>query len=202
MASIQTVSGTGGLKLGFLLLRKFFPRSKAYVPNPTWSLHHNIIKSTDFELTFFRYFNPKTKLFDCEGMLEDLMNIEDEQILLLQVSCHNSSGCDPTKEEWRKILDVVKKKRHFVFFDSAYQGFANDDYNEDNYSVRLFAQEYSRVMLTQSFSKNFGLYGERTGCLSMVCTDHEEQLKTQTILKDTCLPEYSNPPIHGARIVN
>ena len=83
IASIQTVSGTGGLKLGFLLLRKFFPRAKAYVPNPTWSLHHNIIKSTNFELTFFRYFNPKTKLFDCDGMLEDLMNIEDEQILLL-----------------------------------------------------------------------------------------------------------------------
>ena len=97
---------------------------------------------------------------------------------------------------------MVKKKKHFVFFDSAYQGFANDDYNEDNYSVRLFTKEYSRVMLTQSFSKNFGLYGERTGCLSMVCTDHAEQLKTQTILKDTCLPEYSNPPIHGARIVN
>ena len=117
VASMQTVSGTGGLKLGFLLMRKFFPKSKAYVPNPTWSLHHNIIKSTGFELTYFRYYNPKTKSVDVEGMLEDLSNIEDEQILLLQVSCHNPSGCDLTKDEWKRVLEVCQKKRHFCFFD-------------------------------------------------------------------------------------
>ena len=83
MASIQTVSGTGALKLGYLLLNKFFKKTKAYVPNPTWSLHHNIIKSAGLELTYFRYYNPATKGFDCEGMLEDLAAIEDEQILLL-----------------------------------------------------------------------------------------------------------------------
>jgi len=71
-------------------------------------------------------------------------------------------------------MAVCMKKKHFVFFDSAYQGFANDDYNEDMYSLRKFADNYNRVMLTQSFSKNFGLYGERTGCLSMICKDHEE----------------------------
>ena len=201
VASMQTVSGTGGLKMGFMLMRKFFPKAKAYVPNPTWSLHHNIIKSTGFDLTYFRYYNPKTKSVDVEGMLEDLSTIEDEQILLLQASCHNPSGCDLTKDDWKRVLEVCKTKKHFCFFDSAYQGFANDDYNEDNWSLRYFAANYNRVMLTQSFSKNFGLYGERTGCLSMVCADHDEQLKVQTLLKDTCLPEYSNPPIHGARIV-
>lgn len=100
------------------------------------------------------------------------------------------------------ILEVVKKKRHFVFFDSAYQGFANDDLNDDTFSLKLFAKSYLRVMLAQSFSKNFGLYGERTGTLSMICTDNAEQIKMQTRLKDTCLPYYSNPPIHGARIVD
>ena len=99
-------------------------------------------------------------------------------------------------------MEVIKKKQHFVFFDSAYQGFGNDDLGEDTWSLRYFAENYPRVMVAQSFSKNFGLYGERTGCLSMICKDHEEQLKVQTLLKDTCLPEYSNPPIHGARIVD
>jgi aspartate aminotransferase len=93
------------------------------------------------------------------------------------------------------------KKQHFVFFDSAYQGFCSDDYRDDTYSVKLFASKYSRVMLAQSFSKNFGLYGERVGCLSMVCTTKEEKAILQTNLKATCLPIYSNPPIHGARIV-
>lgn len=104
VASIQAVSGTGALKLGYLLLNKFFKKTKAYVPNPTWSLHHNIIASCGLELTYFRYYDPKTKLFNCDWMCEDLMNIEDEQVLLLQVSCHNPSGCDPTKEEWLRIF--------------------------------------------------------------------------------------------------
>jgi len=78
VASMQTVSGTGGLNLGFRLLKKFFPRSKAYVPNPTWSLHHNIIKATGHELTYFRYYDKKTKGFDMDGMIEDLTNMEDE----------------------------------------------------------------------------------------------------------------------------
>lgn len=82
-------------------MNKFFKKTKAYVPKPTWSLHHNIIASCGLELTYFRYYDPVTKGFDCEGMLEDLENIEDEQILLLQTSCHNPSGCDPTKEQWK-----------------------------------------------------------------------------------------------------
>jgi aspartate aminotransferase len=94
------------------------------------------------------------------------------------------------------------KKQHFVFFDSAYQGFASDDIDEDTYSLKLFAKKYLRVMLAQSFSKNFGLYGERTGCLSLICTSPEERDIVQTRLKETCLPEYSNPPVHGARIVD
>jgi aspartate aminotransferase len=100
------------------------------------------------------------------------------------------------------MLEVIKKKKHFVFFDSAYQGFGNEDPLEDSWSLRYFAENYSRIMVSQSFSKNFGLYGERTGCLSMLCKDHDEQLKVQTLLKDTCLPLYSNPPIHGARIAD
>lgn len=202
VASIQTISGTGALKLGYLLMNKFFPKEKAYCPDPTWSLHHNIIASAKLDFTSFRYYDPITKGFNCEGMLEDLSNIEDEQLLLLQTSCHNPSGCDPTKEQWMQILEVVKKKQHFVFFDSAYLGFANDDLAEDAWALRYFGENYSRVMLAQSFSKNFGLYGERTGCLSMVCKDAAEAAKVQTLLKDTCLPEYANPPIHGARIVD
>jgi len=102
LASMQTVSGTGGLRTGFAMLKSYFPQAgkKVYVPNPTWSLHHNIIARAGFELNFFRYYNRKTKGIDMPGMLEDLDKMEDEQILLLQVSCFNPSGVDPTKEEW------------------------------------------------------------------------------------------------------
>lgn len=69
----------------------------------------------------------------------------------------------------------MKKKRHFVFFDSAYQGFGGNGLDDDVYSLRSLSQNYMRVMLSQSFSKNFGLYGERTGCLSFICSDTNEK---------------------------
>lgn len=97
---------------------------------------------------------------------------------------------------------MIKKKKHFIFFDTAYLGFANDDLSEDMYSLRTLAGSYYRVMLAQSFSKNFGLYGERCGTLSIITSSKEERVRMQTQMKTLCLPEYSNPPIHGARIVD
>ena len=89
-----------------------------------------------------------------------------------------------------------------MFFDSAYQGFAADDYRDDTWSLKTLSKMYLRVMLAQSFSKNFGLYGERTGTLSIVTSTPEEKAVIQTRFKETCLPVYSNPPIYGARIVD
>lgn len=122
--------------------------------------------------------------------------------MLIQTSCQNPSGVDPTHEQWHKIFDVIMKKQHFVFFDSAYQGFGGDDYRDDTWSLKTLSKMYMRVMLAQSFSKNFGLYGERTGTLSIITSSAEEKSVIQTRFKETCLPVYSNPPIHGARIVD
>jgi len=97
---------------------------------------------------------------------------------------------------------VIKKKKHYVFFDSAYQGFASDNYQDDTWSLKTLASQYVRCQPAQSFSKNFGLYGERTGTLSIVCTNQEEKSVIQTKFKEACLPIYSNPPVHGARIVD
>jgi len=52
--------------------------------------------------------------------------------------------------------------------DSAYQGFASGDLIKDAYAIRLFSKEYDRMMLFQSYAKNFGLYGQRAGCLSFI----------------------------------
>ena len=109
---------------------------------------------------------------------------------------------DPSREQWEEIFKVIIAKKHFVFFDSAYQGFASDDYKDDTWSLKTLSERYLRVMLAQSFSKNFGLYGERTGTLSIVCQSTEEKEIMQSKFKDTCLPIYSNPPVHGAKIVD
>lgn len=107
-------------------------------------------------------------------MLEDLDKSPNESIVMLHVCAHNPTGCDPSKEDWSQILEVVKRKGHLAMFDSAYQGFASGNLEEDAYSLRLFAEHTDRVMLSQSFAKNFGLYGERVGCISVVCADEAE----------------------------
>mmetsp|Transcript_5821 Transcript_5821/g.9304 ORF Transcript_5821/g.9304 Transcript_5821/m.9304 type:complete len:195 (-) Transcript_5821:729-1313(-) len=85
IASCQTVAGTGALRTGFEILRRLNPtkETKCYIPNVTWSLHHNIIKDAGFEEVEFRYYDPVTKGINIEGMLEDIDKIADQQILLL-----------------------------------------------------------------------------------------------------------------------
>lgn len=99
-------------------------------------------------------------------------------------------------------MDVVLRKNHFAAFDSAYQGFATGDLERDAFALRLFMKHTDNLCLFQSFSKNFGLYGERAGCLSIVTGNNVIKDKVQSRLKEVARVLYSNPPIHGARIVD
>lgn len=135
-------------------------------------------------------------------MCEDLDKADNESIVVLHVCAHNPTGCDPNKEQWQQILEIVKRKQHFCAFDSAYQGFASGDLDEDAYSLNLFTQHTDRIMLFQSFAKNFGLYGERAGCVSLVSDSSDTRKIVTSRVKQIARPMYSNPPIHGARIVD
>lgn len=135
-------------------------------------------------------------------MVEDLNNAEDEQIVILHACAHNPTGQDPTKEQWKSILEVCQRKGHLACFDSAYQGFASGNLDQDAYSIRLFAGASDRVVVFQSFAKNFGLYGERTGNLNIVAADAAEASIVSSRIKTFARPMWSNPPIHGARIVD
>ena len=114
---------------------------------------------------------------------------------------HNPTGIDPTQEQWREIAQVIKEKQLFPFFDGAYLGFATGDLELDTFSIRLFVEEGIEFFLAQSYAKNFGLYGERIGTLSV----HTNNPSTITPLKSqisrTVRTMYSNPPTYGARVV-
>ena len=120
----------------------------------------------------------------------------------MHVCAHNPTGVDPTPKQWEEILDIVKTKNHFAAFDSAYQGFASGDLEKDAYSLRLFAKHTDNIMLFQSFAKNFGLYGERAGCVSVITNSPAEKEIAMTRIKTLARALYSNPPSHGARIVD
>jgi aspartate aminotransferase len=135
-------------------------------------------------------------------MKEDLMAAKDNSLVMFHVCAHNPTGVDPTESQWQDILEIVKRKNLFCAFDSAYQGFASGDLDKDAYSLKLFSQHTDNIMLFQSFAKNFGLYGERAGCVSVVCGSKEEKDVVMSRIKQIARPIYSNPPLHGARIVD
>ena len=204
VAGAQSISGTGSLRLGFEFLAQFYPTKGAevYVPNPTWPVHKTIPERVGLKWQQYRYFDQKTKGLDITGLLEDLDKAKNESIVLFHVCAHNPTGVDPTPAQWKQILELVQRKQHFVTFDSAYQGFASGDLAKDAYSLNLFTQNYDRVMLFQSFAKNFGIYGERAGAVSLVTGSRTETEVAMSRLKQIARPIYSNPPIHGARLVD
>ena len=121
--------------------------------------------------------------------------------ILLHACAHNPTGMDPTVDQWKEISNVAKEKNLLPFFDSAYQGFASGDARKDAAAVRMFVEDGHNIAVVQSFSKNFGLYGQRIGALSVVAADPEEASRVLSQLKVHIRPSYSNPPRHGARIV-
>ena len=199
---IQTLSGTGALRVAAEFLSRILRYDTFYYSRPTWENHKLVFISGGFKnAREYTYWNPNTRSIDIEGMLKDLGDAPENSVIILHACAHNPTGCDPSPEQWMKLADVIQKKRLFPLFDSAYQGFASGDLDKDAYSVRLFAERGIEFMCTQSFAKNFGLYNERVGNLVVVMSDTKEIAQTKSQLTLIVRGMYSNPPNHGARIV-
>jgi len=149
----------------------------------------------------YRYWNAKERNLDMEGMLEDLSKASPGDIILLHACAHNPTGTDPTEEQWKQIAIVMKKHKLIPFFDIAYQGFATGDLDRDAFAIRYFEKEGFEFVVAQSFAKNMGLYGERAGCVTIVCQDAKLVSACQSQLEAVIRPMYSNPPRYGAEIV-
>lgn len=180
----------------------FYPGNKTiYLPNPTWGAHPAIAAKAPLKVERYRYLDPKTLTLDFAGMKEDLEKAPEGSIILLHACAQNPTGIDPTKEQWKAIETLVKSKKHLAFFDMAYQGFASGDVDGDAFALRYFVSQGHQIMLCQSFAKNLGLYGERAGTFSMVCSSTQERDRVLSQLKRIIRPLYSSPPLHPAQLV-
>lgn len=202
VVTAQCLSGTGSLRVGAEFLAKHYPKSKVvYLPSPTWGNHNKIFPNGGIPVKQYRYYLPSTKGLDFMGMCEDLRSAPDGSVILLHACAHNPTGVDPTKEQWSTIRSIIRAKGHLPFFDSAYQGFASGSLDEDAYAVRSFVADGGECVISQSYAKNLGLYGERVGALSIVCSCPSVVPRVESQLKMVIRPMYSNPPAYGARIV-
>jgi aromatic-amino-acid transaminase len=137
---------------------------------------------------------------DFDGMLASLRGLQPQTIVVLHACCHNPTGVDPTPAQWREIVATVADAGIVPFLDLAYQGFG-DGLDADVEPVRLFAHAGVPFLISSSFSKNFSLYGERVGALSLIDASFDESARVLSQLKRVIRANYSTPPTHGATIV-
>ena len=199
VAAIQTLSGTGACRAAGVFLERFSGADTVYVSDPTWGNHIPIFEEAGLAVKRYRYFDAATNGLDFAGMLADVEAAPDGSVFLLHACAHNPTGVDPSAEQWATLSGALR--RHVVMFDCAYQGFASGDADRDAASIRRFVADGHELLLAQSFAKNFGLYGERVGALSVVCADAAERTRVESQLKRIARPIWSNPPAHGARVV-
>ena len=168
----QALSGTGSLRIGADFLHRILGKNTVYYSNPTWGNHGLIFGRAGYtDLRQYRYWDPETRGLDFSGMMEDLGQAPSGAVVILHACAHNPTGVDATKEQWAKIAEVCKSRNLFVFFDCAYQGFASGSLDTDAWAVRYFVEQGFEIFCSQSFSKNFGLYNERAGNLTVVVKD-------------------------------
>eukprot|EP00559_Dactyliosolen_fragilissimus_P007040 CAMPEP_0184856754 /NCGR_PEP_ID=MMETSP0580-20130426/1931_1 /TAXON_ID=1118495 /ORGANISM="Dactyliosolen fragilissimus" /LENGTH=449 /DNA_ID=CAMNT_0027351955 /DNA_START=71 /DNA_END=1420 /DNA_ORIENTATION=- len=200
VAAVQTLSGTGGLRVFGEFLKKG-GHSAIYVPNPTWGNHIPIFKNSGLEVRKYRYYDSNSSVLEFDNLIKDIQDMPEGSTILLHACAHNPTGMDPTPEQWAEISRTVKERNLLPFFDCAYQGFASGDANKDAFAIQMFVEDGHNLATVQSFSKNFGLYGQRVGALSVITNSEEECARVLSQLKITIRPMYSNPPKHGAQIV-
>jgi len=202
LASIQTLSGTGSLRIAGDFIRRFLPNSTIYISDPTWPNHQNIFNAAGVPHKSYRYYDRKSNKLDFEGMTSDIKNAPEGSIILLHACAHNPTGMDPTMDQWSQIADIIQAKKHVTLFDCAYQGFATGDLYQDARAIRLFVEKGMEMFCCQSFAKNCGLYGERIGALHVVTKSDQAAKAVLSQLKAIARATYSNPPLHGAYIVS
>ncbi|KAA8643431.1 hypothetical protein EYZ11_012657 [Aspergillus tanneri] len=206
IASVQAVAGTGANHLGALFLSTQMKPKNVWLSNPSWANHLTIWELVDVPRKTYPYYNAATRSFDFTGMMSTLESEAQEgDVILLHACAHNPTGLDPTKEQWKIIADLCERKKLFPFFDSAYQGFASGSADEDAWAIRYFLNEKPsmEMCVAQSFSKNFGLYGQRVGAYHYVLNDGGQNLR-DIVVNNLChliRGEYSMGPTAGCGIV-
>ena len=198
--TIQTLGGSGALKVGADFLKKYFPESDVWVSQPTWENHIAIFNGAGLHTHFYPYFDAATNGVNVPAMLEKLKQLPTKSIVLLHPCCHNPTGADLTPAEWDQVIEVLQKRDLIPFLDIAYQGFGQG-LEQDAYAIRALDQTGMNFIVSNSFSKIFSLYGERIGGLTFVCDDQATAQKVLGQLKATVRRIYSSPPTTGALLV-
>ena len=199
--TVQAVGGTGALKIGADFLKRFAPEGTAvFISDPSWENHRALFESAGFVVNNYPYYDAVTHGVNFDAMLAALKAMPPSSIVVLHACCHNPTGADLTSAQWDQVIAAVRAGALVPFLDMAYQGFGAG-IAEDGAVVRRFVDAGGALLVSNSFSKSFSLYGERVGALSIVAASPEEAGRVLSQVKRVVRTNYSNPPTHGGKVV-
>lgn len=200
LAFSHTPGGTGAVNHCFQLAKAARPNLTVWVSDPTWPNHVSILKHLGIQTKTYRYFDSATRGVNFDGMMEDLSQISEGDLVLLHGCCHNPTGANINITQWQSVAELLLSKNAIPFVDIAYQGFG-DGLDADAKGVRLLASLMPEMMIAASCSKNFGVYKERAGLVIVQTPDAAQAKVVQGNLAHLNRQSYSFPPDHGARLV-
>lgn len=196
----HTPGGTAGLRVGADFLRKFFPHAGLWLSKPTWANHRGVFAAAGFAVKEYPYYNPATQDLDHAAFLAALQQIPAGDVVLLHACCHNPTGVDLTPTQWDEVAAIAAARRWLPFVDFAYQGYGTG-LEADRAGVLALAARCPEMLMASSFSKNFGLYQDRTGALTALAPDAKTADTIFSNIEIAIRVNYSNPPAHGGLIV-
>jgi len=195
----QTLGGTGALFQGGQFLCQTISKD-IYIPDVTWPNHKQVFNNCGFDVHQYRYYDHRSHKIDFNRLCDDLSEMPQYSTILLHACCQNPTGLDPTNDQWMELSTLIKKQKIIPFFDFAYQGFKTSP-EDDAFPIRYFLSQGHELLVANSFAKNFGLYGERVGTLSVLTKNKNSAPKAASLIKQRIRSNYSNPPRHGAELI-
>ncbi len=198
--TVQSLGGTGALRIAAEFIKRQTKAQNVWISSPTWPNHNAIFNAVGMTIRDYRWYDAEKKALDWDGLMEDLSHADEGDVILLHGCCHNPTGIDPTPEQWKALAELSSQKGWLPLFDFAYQGLANG-LEEDAIGLRTFAANHKELLVSSSYSKNFGLYNERVGAFTLVAETEEIAATALTQVKSIIRTLYSNPASHGAATV-
>ncbi|MDZ7644965.1 MAG: amino acid aminotransferase [Woeseiaceae bacterium] len=200
ITTLQTPGGSGALRVAAGLVLRARGEATVWHSDPTWANHVPLLGGAGLEMRPYPYYDADNCVVLYEQMIDKLRTLPQGDIVLLHGSCHNPTGMDLSREQWQEVADVIASRGLLPYVDLAYQGFAAG-LDEDAYGVRLLAGKVPEMIVATSCSKNFGLYRDRVGSLSVLSADAATADIVRSQAHNLVRTIYSMPPDHGAAIV-
>ena len=199
-ATAQTPGGTGALRVGADFIKRMLPKARMWISAPTWENHAGVFKAAGLEVATYPYYDADKKALAFDEMMRTINAVPAGDVVLLHACCHNPTGMDPEPSQWHAIADAAGQRGFLPFVDFAYQGLG-DGLEDDATGLRILCRPGRELIVASSFAKNFGLYNDRAGALTLVAASEDAAQRAFSQMKICIRTNYSNPPAHGGLIV-